>query len=82
MSSLALPRASSRRACSSFPSDWVRSSQGNLGALYTSDGTYALATYDDLQDAYQAQLRGVDIDERTAAMEDILVGHYEMAGFI
>ena len=56
--------------------------QGNLGALYTSDGTYALATYDDLEDAYQAQLRGVDIDERTAAMEDLLVGHYEMAGFI
>ena len=65
-----------------FPFGLGAEQQDNLGALYISDGTYALATYDDLEDAYQAQLRGVDIDERTAAMEDLLVGRYEKAEFI
>ena len=56
--------------------------QGNIGAFYTLEGTYALTPYDDLEDAYQRQLRSVDIDDRTAAMHDLLVGHYERAGFI
>ena len=65
-----------------FPFGLGAEQQGNLGALYTRDGTYALATYDDLEDAYQRQLQGVNIDDRTAAMTDLLVGHYQRAGFI
>ena len=65
-----------------FPFGLGAEQQGNLGALYTRDGTYGLATYDDLEDAYQRQLQGVEIAERTAAMSDLLVGHYERAGFV
>ena len=65
-----------------FPFGLGAEQQGNLGAFYTIEGTYALTPYDDLEDAYQRQLRSVDIDDRTAAMTDLLVGHYERAGFI
>ena len=65
-----------------FPFGLGAEQQGNIGAFYTIEGTYALTPYDDLEDAYQRQLRSVDIDDRTAAMTDLLVGHYERAGFI
>ena len=65
-----------------FPFGLGAEQQGNLGAFYTLEGTYALTPYDDLEDAYQRQLRSVDIDDRTEAMHDLLVGHYERAGFI
>ncbi len=65
-----------------FPFGLGAEQQGNIGAFYTIEGTYALTPYPDLEDAYQRQLRSVDIDDRTAAMTDLLVGHYERAGFI
>ena len=53
-----------------------------ISQVFSSDGSYGLAAYAELQELRNRTRMAVDPDERAAAIEELYVTHYQMAGFI
>ena len=53
-----------------------------ISQVFSSDGSYGLAAYEELQELRKRTRMAVDPDERAALIEELYLTHYQMAGFI